>query len=128
MIVLDSGAVRALSKGHRGLQLLVDKANASPFTHLVVPVLCLLAAEDEGAGLHVLSLPAVEVEPLDSMAAVTVATIVRDGIGSQDTAHALYAALPTGSRGAMHLILTAREDDYPPGTVTVDINDDRLLG
>lgn len=130
MIVLDTGAVTALAAGHRTLLRFADTAAASPFKHLMVPALCLMAAEvgTRGAGMFVLSLPAVEIEPLDPTAAVTVATMVRDGIGAQDTAHALYVALPTGSRGAMHMILTDREQDYPPGTITVHIDDPRLLG
>ncbi|MEV6206099.1 hypothetical protein [Kitasatospora sp. NPDC051914] len=130
MIVLDTSAVVALAAGHRALVRLADNAAASPFKHLAVPALCLLAAEAaaQGSGTFALALPAIEIEPLDSMAAITVATMVRDGIGAQDTSHALYAALPTGSRGTMHMILTNQEHRYPPGTITVHIDDPRLLG
>ncbi|MEV8094378.1 hypothetical protein [Kitasatospora sp. NPDC085879] len=130
MIILDTSAIMALAAGHRTLVRLADNAAASPFRHLSVPALCLLAAEaaSPGAGTFALALPAVEVEPLDSAAAVTVATMVRDGVGAQDVSHALYCALPTGSRGTMHMILTDQEHHYPPGTITVHIDDPRLLG
>ncbi|MEV7177777.1 hypothetical protein [Kitasatospora sp. NPDC093679] len=130
MIILDTSAVTALAAGHRALVRLADNAAASPFRHLSVPALCLLSAEVEsqGAGTFALALPAVEIEPLDSAAAVTVAAMVRDGIGAQDISHALYCALPTGSRGTMHMILTDQEHHYPPGTITVHIDDPRLLG
>jgi hypothetical protein len=60
------------------------------------------------------------VEALDA-----VAEVARSGF-DQDTAHALYAALPTAHRPTMNLVLTSREGDYPPGVVTVGIDDPRL--
>ncbi|OKJ99694.1 hypothetical protein AMK26_27220 [Streptomyces sp. CB03234] len=128
MIILDTSAVVALARGHRTLQRVADNANASPFRHLQVPALCLLQAEvdDESAGDAALAFPGIDVIPLDTVASVTVARMVRGGLGGPDVCHALYAALPAPHRPTMDLILTGREDLYPPGTVTVDIDDERL--
>jgi hypothetical protein len=52
--------------------------------------------------------------------------MVRDGYGGPDTAHAIAVSLPTPLRPLQHLILTGRQDLYPPGISTVDINDPRL--
>ncbi|MFD9488929.1 hypothetical protein [Streptomyces sp. NPDC059991] len=128
MIILDTSAVLALAHGHRKLARVADNADASPFRHLLVPALCLTQAEinDVGAGLHALAIPGVDIEPLDTVASVAVATMVRDGLGGPDTCHALYLSLPSPQRPQTGLILTGREDDYPRGTVTVDIDDERL--
>ncbi|MGW4894748.1 hypothetical protein ACWEQL_21135 [Kitasatospora sp. NPDC004240] len=128
MIVLDSSALSALAAGHPRLHRIVDSALQSPFQHLLVPVLCLVEAEikDEGAANAVLALPAVEFESLDASTAVVVATMVRDGYGGQDLAHAIATSLPTPVRPQQHLILTARPDLYPPGIVAVGIDDPRL--
>ncbi|WP_405009620.1 hypothetical protein [Kitasatospora sp. NBC_01539] len=128
MIILDSSALAALAAGHSRLHRIVDSALRSPFRHLLVPVLCLVEAEikDEGAAQAVLALPALEFEPLDASTAVMVATMVRDGYGGQDLAHAITTSLPTPVRPLQHLILTARAELYPPGVATVDIDDPRL--
>ncbi|MER8188398.1 hypothetical protein [Kitasatospora sp. NPDC094015] len=128
MIILDSSALSALAAGHARLHRIVDSALHSPFRHLLVPVLCLVEAEikDEGAAHAVLALPALEFEALDASTAVVVATMVRDGYGGQGVAHAIAASLPTPARPQQHLILTARSELYPPGIVTVDIDDPRL--
>ncbi|WP_042407634.1 hypothetical protein [Streptacidiphilus carbonis] len=130
MIVLDTSALTALAGGHGKLARIAENAAASPFRHLIVPALCLLQAElhDADAGLHVLSLPGIDVESLDPVAAIAVASMVRDGYGGPDTVHALYCSLPSAHRPETDLLLTARAQDYPPGTITVDIDDDRLLG
>ncbi|MGW2540300.1 hypothetical protein ACWC5I_05340 [Kitasatospora sp. NPDC001574] len=128
MIILDSSALSALATGHERLHRIVDSALQSPFQHLLVPVLCVVEAEvkDEGTAHAILALPAVEFEPLDAATAVVVATMVRDGYGGQDLAHAIAVSLPTPVRPQQHLILTARPDLYPPGIVTVGIDDPRL--
>ncbi|MFD8478023.1 hypothetical protein [Kitasatospora sp. NPDC059673] len=128
MIILDSSALAALAAGHPRLHRVVDAALHSPFQHLLVPVLCLVEAEikDEGAARAVLALPSLEFEPLDASTAVVVATMVRDGYGSQGLAHAIAASLPTPVRPQQHLILTACPELYPPGVVTVGIDDPRL--
>ncbi|AUG75679.1 hypothetical protein CFP65_0730 [Kitasatospora sp. MMS16-BH015] len=128
MIILDSSALRALAEGHPRLHRIVDSALHSPFRHLLVPVLCLVEAEikDEGAANAILALPALEFEPLDASTAVVVATMVRDGYGGRDLAHAIAASLPTPVRPQHHLILTADPELYPPGVVTVSIDDPRL--
>ncbi|MEV0192372.1 hypothetical protein AB0I39_28050 [Kitasatospora purpeofusca] len=128
MIILDSSALSALAEGHERLHRIVDSALASPFQHLLVPVLCLVDAElkDEGTAHAVLALPSLEFEPLDAATSVIVATMVRDGYGSQGLAHAIAVSLPTPVRPQQHLILTARPELYPPGIVAVDIDDPRL--
>lgn len=128
MIILDASALSALAAGHARLHRIVDAALHSPFPHLLVPVLCLVEAEvkDEGAAHAILALPSVEFEPLDASTAVVVATMVRDGYGGADLAHAIAASLPTPLRPLQHLILTARQELYPPGIATVDIDDPRL--
>lgn len=128
MIILDSSALAALAAGHPRLHRIVDAALHSPFQHLLVPVLCLVEAEvkDEGAAHAVLALPAVEFEPLDASTAVLVASMVRDGYGGPDLAHAIATCLPTPARPLQHLILTGRPELYPPGIATVDIDDPRL--
>lgn len=128
MIILDTSAVLALARGHRKLARVAHNAAASPFHHLLVPALCLMQAEidDASSGLTTLALPEIEIEPLDTVASVAVAAMVRDGLGGPDTCHALYLSLPSPQRPQTDLILTGREGDYPPGTVTVDIDDERL--
>jgi hypothetical protein len=128
VIILDTSALAALANGHSRLHRIVDSALQSPFQHLLVPVLCLVEAEikDEGAAHAVLALPEVEFEPLDASTAVVVATMVRDGYGGPDVAHAIATSLPSPLRPLQHLILTARPDVYPPGITTVDIDDPRL--
>ncbi|MEV7775669.1 hypothetical protein [Kitasatospora sp. NPDC086791] len=128
MIILDSSALSALATGHPRLHRIVDSALRSPFQHLLVPVLCVVEAEvkDEGAAHAVMALPALEFEPLDASAAVVVATMVRDGYGGADLAHAIATSLPTPVRPLQHLILTARPELYPPAIATVDIDDPRL--
>jgi hypothetical protein len=128
VIILDTSALSALATGHARLHRIVDAALHSPFQHLLVPVLCLVEAEvkGEGAAAAVLALPALEFEPLDATTSVVVATMVRDGYGGPDIAHAIAASLPTPVRPLQHLILTARQELYPPGITTVDIDDPRL--
>ncbi|MFD8082483.1 hypothetical protein ACFV4F_12400 [Kitasatospora sp. NPDC059722] len=53
------------------------------------------------------------------------ATMVRDGYGGPDVAHAISTSLPTPVRPLQHLILTACPELYPPGISTVDIDDPR---
>ncbi|MFF3110042.1 hypothetical protein ACFVSN_12690 [Kitasatospora sp. NPDC057904] len=62
---------------------------------------------------------------LDATTAVLVATMVRDGYGGPDVAHAISTSLPTPVRPLQHLILTACPELYPPGISTVDIDDPR---
>ncbi|MER5206845.1 hypothetical protein [Streptomyces sp. NPDC002825] len=58
---------------------------------------------------------------------MTVGTPVRDGFGG-DTCHALSCASPRPQFTGMPLLLTAHEDRYPPGLVTVDIDSPGMLG
>ncbi|MFE1247176.1 hypothetical protein [Streptomyces sp. NPDC058735] len=52
----------------------------------------------------------------------------RDGYGGSDRCHALYCALPRAEFTGMSILLTDREDAYPPGVVTVDIDSPGMLG
>jgi hypothetical protein len=70
----------------------------------------------------------VAVEELGTLAAVTVGTLVRDGIGDSDICHALYCAMPRPEAAGMPILLTGREAAYPPGILTVDIDSPGMLG
>ncbi|CAL9497155.1 hypothetical protein [Streptomyces sp. enrichment culture] len=130
MIILDTGATRALADGHKTLNLLAGNMARTPGDVLRIPALCLMQAEseDEGAAGRVLAFSSVIVDDLTTVAAVTVGTMFRDGYGGADRCHALYCALPRVEFTGMSILLTDREDAYPPGVVTVDINSPGMLG
>ncbi|GGV89546.1 hypothetical protein GCM10015535_43530 [Streptomyces gelaticus] len=130
MIILDTSAVTALTQGHRALHLLADNMARTPGDRLHIPALCLMYGEaaSENLAREALALPGVLVDPLDQTAAATVGAMVRDGWGGPDTCHALYVATPHQESGGMSIILTGREDDYPPGILTVDIDSPGMLG
>lgn len=130
MIILDTSAVTALAQGHRALHLLADNVAHAPGDWLHVPALCLMQGEaaSEGLARDVLALPGVFVDPLDQTAAATVGTMVRDGWGGPDVCHVLYVATPHQETGGMSIILTGRENEYPPGILTVDIDSPGMLG
>ncbi|WP_217245261.1 hypothetical protein [Streptomyces sp. AC602_WCS936] len=130
MIILDTGATRALADGHKTLNLLAGNMARTPGDLLRVPALCLMQAESEeaGAGERVLAFSSVVVDDLDTAGAVTVGTMVRDGYGGADTCHALYCALPRPEFTGMPILLTDRGNAYPPGFLTVDIDSPGMLG
>jgi hypothetical protein len=130
VIILDTGAVTALAGGHKALNLLAGNMARTPGDRLRVPTLCLMQAEarDENVSRIVLALSGVAVDDLDTIAAVSVGTMVRDGYGGPDTCHALYCALPRAEFTGMSILLTGNEDAYPPGVVTVDIDSPGMLG
>ncbi|MER5309866.1 hypothetical protein ABT034_19020 [Streptomyces sp. NPDC002773] len=130
MIILDTSAVRALAEGHKALIELAANMAKTPGDRMRVPALCLAEAEatSEGAGRAALTFSAVDVDNLDTVAAMTVGTLVRDGFGGLDTCHALYCASPRPQFTGMSILLTAHEDRYPPGIVTVDIDAPGILG
>ncbi|RCH64241.1 hypothetical protein DT019_34195 [Streptomyces sp. SDr-06] len=130
MIILDTSAVRALADGHRALSLLAGNMANTPGDRLNVPALCLMQAEAEDAHLShkVLAFSSVTVDTLDTIASVSVGTMIRDGYGGPDTCHALYCALPRAEFTGMSILLTGDEDAYPPGVVTVDIDSPGMLG
>nr|WP_202499201.1 hypothetical protein [Streptomyces sp. SID5476] len=107
-----------------------DNVAHTPGDWLHIPSLCLMRAEekDEGVGRTLLALPGIQVDPLGQTAAVTVGGMVRDGWGGADTCHALYVATPHLETGGMSIILTGREDDYPPGVLAIDIDSPGMLG
>jgi hypothetical protein len=130
VIILDTGATRALADGHKTLNLLVGNMAHTPGDVLRVPALCLMQAESEDAGVarKVLAFSSVVVDDLNTVASVTVGTMIRDGYGGADTCHALYCALPRPEFTGMSILLTDREQNYPPGVVTVDIDSPGMLG
>ncbi|MFE5327206.1 hypothetical protein ACFRCG_12555 [Embleya sp. NPDC056575] len=130
MIILDTGAVKALAAGHKTLNLLAGNMARTPGDHLVIPALCLTQAEAEEPDVsrRVLALTSVNVDPLDTVAAIGVGTMIRDGLGGPDTCHALYCALPRAEFTGMSILLTPHEDAYPPGIITVDIDSPGMLG
>lgn len=130
MIILDTSAVRALADGHKTLNLLAGNMARTPGDRLNVPALCLMQAEagDEDLSRRVLAFSSVVVDTLDTVASVTVGTMIRDGYGGPDTCHALYCALPRPEFTGMSILLTGNENAYPPGVVTVDIDSPGMLG
>ncbi|MFF9487177.1 hypothetical protein [Streptomyces sp. NPDC014676] len=130
MIILDTSATRALADGHKTLNLLAGNMARTPGDLLRVPALCLMQAESEDAGAaqRVLAFSSVVVDDLGTVASVSVGTMIRDGYGGSDTCHALYCALPRPEFTGMSILLTGREEAYPPGVVTVDIDSPGMLG
>ncbi|MFJ5803750.1 hypothetical protein [Streptomyces decoyicus] len=130
MIILDTSAVRALAGGHKTLNLLAGNMAKTPGERLSIPALCLTQAEagEEDLSQRVLAFSSVVVDGLDTMAAVSVGTMIRDGYGGPDTCHALYCVLPRPEFTGMSILLTGNEDAYPPGVVTVDIDSPGMLG
>ncbi|WP_030020310.1 hypothetical protein [Streptomyces monomycini] len=130
MIILDTSAVTALAGGHKTLNLLAGNMAKTPGEHLSIPALCLTQAEagEENLAQRVLVFSSVVVDSLDTTAAVSVGTMIRDGYGGPDTCHALYCALPRPEFTGMPILLTADENAYPPGVVTVDIDSPGMLG
>ncbi|MEJ8650683.1 hypothetical protein WKI65_21935 [Streptomyces sp. MS1.AVA.3] len=130
MIILDTSAVMALAGGHKTLNLLAGNMAKTPSERLSIPALCLTQAEagEENVSQRVLAFSSVVVDSLDTMAAVSVGTMIRDGYGDPDTCHALYCALPRPEFTGMSILLTGDEDAYPLGVVTVDIDSPGMLG
>ncbi|MFF7684760.1 hypothetical protein ACFZB6_01235 [Streptomyces syringium] len=130
MIILDTSAVKALANGHKTLNLLAGNMAHTPGDRLNVPAMCLMQAEadEENISRRVLAFSSVIVDTLDTMASVSVGTMIRDGYGGPDTCHALYCALPRPEFTGMSILLTGNEDAYPPGIVTVDIDSPGMLG
>ncbi|WP_405645628.1 hypothetical protein [Streptomyces sp. NBC_00019] len=130
MIILDTGATRALADGHKTLNLLASNMARTPGDLLRIPALCLMQAESEDADAasRVLAFSSVVVDPLDTVSSASVGTMIRDGYGGADICHALYCALPRAEFTGMSILLTTREDAYPPGVVTVDVDSPGMLG
>ncbi|WP_171162830.1 hypothetical protein [Streptomyces sp. I05A-00742] len=129
MIILDTGAVVALARGHKALHLLAGNVAKSRGDRLIVPATCLMQAESaDDISRHVLALSSVAVDSLDAIAAITVGVMVRDGYGGPDICHALYCAMPRAEFAGMSILLTDREEAYPPGVITVDIDSPGMLG
>ncbi len=127
MIVLDTTAALALAAGHGTLYRLADAANREPGRALIVPALCLIAAEEqrEGAGNAVLGIPGVAVDALDTVGAMAVAMLGRSGF-SHDIAHVMHSASPGAHRISEDIIVTRDPDAYPPGWIAVGYDDPDL--
>jgi hypothetical protein len=130
VIILDTTAVLALTQGHRALHQLADNVAHTPGDWLHIPALCLMHAEakDAGSASDVLGLAGLLVDPLSQVAAATVGAMYREGWGGPDVCHALYVAQPHVETGGMSIILTGQEGEYPPGSLTVDIDSPGMLG
>lgn len=85
-------------------------------------------ADDAGAAGRVLGFSSVVVDELNTISSVTVGTMIRDGYGGADMCHVLYCALPRPEFTGMSILLTDREQNYPPGVVTVDVDSPGMLG
>ncbi|GGN61984.1 hypothetical protein GCM10012285_61640 [Streptomyces kronopolitis] len=122
--------MRALAGGHKTLNLLAGNMAKTPGERLCIPALCLAHAGVGGANLaqRVLAFSSVVVDSLDTRAAGSVGTMIREGYGGPDACHALYCALPRPEFTGMAILLTGDEDSYPPGVVTVDIDSPGMLG
>ncbi|TVL93957.1 hypothetical protein [Streptomyces sp. SAJ15] len=130
MIILDTSAVKALAGGHKTLNVLASNMAHTPSDRLSVPAMCLMQAEADGQDIsrRVLAYSSVVVDNLDTVASVSVGTMIRDGYGGPDICHALYCALPRPESTGMSILLTGHENAYPPGIVTVDIDSPGMLG
>ncbi|MFJ9853367.1 hypothetical protein [Streptomyces sp. NPDC101150] len=129
MIILDTSAAASLAAGHKTLNVLAANMTDTG-DQLVLPALVLMQAEADEAGIsrRLLGFPCVTVDALDTVDAVSVGTMVRDGYGGPDTCHALYCALPHTGAPGMSIILTDDETRYPPGTVVIGIDSPGMLG
>ncbi|MFH8597473.1 hypothetical protein [Streptomyces rimosus] len=129
MIILDTSAVTALAGGHKTLNLLAGNMAKTPGERLNIPALCLTQAEagEENLAQRAIAFSSV-VDSLDTMAAVSVGTLIRDDYGDPDTCHALYCALPRPEFTGMSILLTGNKEAYPPGVVTVDIDSSGMPG
>ncbi|MFI6702167.1 hypothetical protein ACIBJC_24890 [Streptomyces sp. NPDC050509] len=130
MIILDTGALKALVSRHKTLNRLAGNMALTSGDALRIPALCLMQAEadDADAGRRALAFSAVIVDPLDTISSATVGTMIRDGYGGPDTCHALYCALPRAEFTGMPILLTDQEGAYPPGVVTVGIDSPGMMG
>ncbi|WP_369383986.1 hypothetical protein [Streptomyces sp. cg36] len=129
MIILDTSAVVAMAAGHKVLNALAVNVTASG-DRLLVPALCLAQAEatQPHAAQAVLGYPCTDVETLGQIDAPAVGAMFRDGYGGMDTCHALYTALRRTGTGGMPILLTANEDQYPPGILAIGIDTPGMLG
>ena len=94
MIILDTGATRALADGHKTLNLLAANMARTPGDLLRIPALCLMQAESEDADAarRVLAFSSVVVDPLDTVSSVTVGTMdatAKAGVNYQATRQVL---------------------------------------
>jgi hypothetical protein len=122
--VLDAATLLAMG-GNKQVSGLIHAAAASVDVRLWVPVLCLLEAERERAGLvaHVGVLPDVlRVVDDDYAMAVTVAELVRDGVGF-GIAAAVHVARPNLMLPDGALVATVTPERYAGlGVGVMDLN------
>lgn len=123
--LLDHTALLALGAGHRRLSALIVRTGQG---HAIgqVPALSLLAAEGErpGLGVHVASLPGLEVEPLDLPGAMAAGALAADGTDWR-IAHAVHLARPSAEWPGGRIVVSVQPALYT-GTGTEPLNPDAL--
>lgn len=112
-VVRDDTALLALGAGNRNASRLVVTAKAAPGRVLMVPTLCVTAADvaRAGVGEYVAALPTMGTEDLALDGALAVSALVRAGF-TQAHAHALHAARPTFDRPDGSVIATLTPEAY----------------
>ncbi|MGP4000854.1 hypothetical protein [Streptomyces sp. 8N706] len=110
--LLDHTALLALGAGHRQLSgLIVRTAQGRSIGQ--VPALSLAAAEAErrGLGEQVASLPGLEVEPVDLMAALDAGALIGSGVDWRIT-HAVHLARPSAEWPRGRFVLSLQPELY----------------
>ncbi|NGN67162.1 hypothetical protein G5C51_25045 [Streptomyces sp. A7024] len=112
-VVFDRSALLVLGQGHRLTSEFVAKGAERHARHAYVPTLCLAAADAQRDGLaeHVGSLPAAEIVQLDYPAAVTIGSLLHDGV-EWHHAHAVQVARPSAEWPDGLPVLTTTPEAY----------------
>ncbi|MCD9873641.1 hypothetical protein [Streptomyces guryensis] len=122
--VLDSATLQAMG-GNKQVSGLIHAAAASDDVYLWVPVLCLLEAERERAGIvaHAgVLLDVLRVIDDDYAMAVTVAELCRDGVGF-GVAAAVHSARPNPTLPEGAVVATVAPEAYSGlGVGVMDLN------
>ncbi|MFC5720570.1 hypothetical protein ACFP1Z_10395 [Streptomyces gamaensis] len=122
-LILDTPTLLALS-GNRQVSALIHRANFEPGTRLWAPVLSILQADLEYAGIaeHVGQLDVIHTADLDYPAVLAVARLCRDGV-PPGIAAAMHAVLHLPEWGAAGLVATVVPEAYDGRKVPVlDLN------
>lgn len=112
-LVFDDTAVLALASGNRLASWIVERAFTFPGRHVLVPALCLLAADTERRGLaeHAGALDALTVVDLDYPGVLTTAELLAKGMEWRHV-HAVHLARPTPDYPAGIPLATTRPALY----------------
>ncbi|WP_461010358.1 PIN domain-containing protein [Streptomyces capparidis] len=119
-LVFDDTAVEALGRGNRLACWIVERAFTFPGRRVLVPALCLLAADTRQRGLaeHVGALGVLTVVDLDYPAVVAAAALLSDGMEWRH-AHAVHLARPTPDYPSGIPLATTRPALYRKARVPV---------